>query len=133
MQTPQAEVVKEPSAEHGFTIVETLVALFVFALAGVALMSMQTQSSSALSRVESRSLANLVAENNLIDQLARRTPAELGIRSGEAELAGRRWEWSVEIAHTDDPTTLRLRSTVTDPFSNTADASVTAYVVAGGQ
>lgn len=133
MQAPQPEPSNASSPEQGFTIVETLVALFVFALAGVALMSMQTQSSSALSRVESRSLANLVAQNNLIDQLARRTPVELGVRSGETELAGRRWQWSVEIARTDDPSTLRLISTAADPGSGAADASVTAYVVAGDQ
>ena len=37
MQIPQADRHNKTEAEKGFTIVETLVALFVFALTGVAL------------------------------------------------------------------------------------------------
>lgn len=119
-----------PASSAGFTIVETLVALFVFALAGVALISMQSQSVSALSRVEARALANLTAENNLIDALAKRSALELGTRTGEVELAGRTWDWTLEVARTDDPKTLRLKSAVANPDSN--EVSVTAYAIAGG-
>lgn len=120
----------DPASSAGFTIVETLVALFVFALAGVALISMQSQSASALSRVETRALANIIAENNLIDAMAKRSALELGTRTGEIELAGRTWDWTLEIARTDDPTTLRLKSAVANPDSN--EVSVTAYAIAGG-
>lgn len=132
MPTPPADRASQASKEAGFTIVETLVALFVFALAGVALMTMQAQSASALSRVETRALANMVAENNLVDVLARRSAPELGVRSGETEVGGKPWRWTVEIAPTDDPTTFRLKSTVADPSGQTSDVSVTAYTVAGG-
>lgn len=132
MPTPPVDLSSKMKADAGFTIVETLVALFVFALAGVALITMQTQSAGALSRVEARALANLVAENNLVDALARRAPPELGERSGEVEVAGRSWRWTLEIATTDDPTTLRLRSSVFDPTDQASDFSVTAYAVAGG-
>ncbi|HOY77127.1 MAG TPA: type II secretion system minor pseudopilin GspI [Hyphomonadaceae bacterium] len=128
MPAPQPDPACASSA--GFTIVETLVALFVFALAGVALITMQSQSASALSRVEAHALANLTAENNLIDTLAKRSALELGTRSGEVELAGRTWAWTVDIARTDDRSTLRLKSDVTGPDSN--QVSVTAYATAGG-
>lgn len=127
MPVPQPDPTS--ASNSGFTIVETLVALFVFALAGVALITMQSQSVSALSRVESRALANLTAENNLIDTLAKRSALELGTRTGDIELAGRTWNWTVEVARTDDPTTLRLKSSVANPDG--ADVSVTAYASAG--
>ena len=132
MQIPQADRHNKTEAEKGFTIVETLVALFVFALTGVALITMQTQSTSALSRVETRALANLIAENNLIDAMASRAALELGARSGEVEVAGRSWRWTLDIAATDDPTTLRLRSSVSDSTGAASDFSVTAYAIAGG-
>lgn len=132
MPTLQADLRSKARVDEGFTIVETLVALFVFALAGVALITMQTQSASALSRVEARALASLVAENNLVDALAKLTPTELGARSGEIEVAGRPWRWTLEIAVTDDPATLRLKSSVSDPTDQASDISVTAYTVAGG-
>ena len=131
MQIPQTDRHSKTDAEQGFTIVETLVALFVFALAGVALITMQTQSTGALSRVETRALANLVAENNLIDAMASRTALELGVRSGEVEIAGRSWRWTLDIAATDDPTTLRLKSSVSNSIGEASDVSVTAYAVAG--
>lgn len=132
MPTPQVDLCSSKKADGGFTIVETLVALFVFALAGVALITMQTQSVSALSRVEARALASLIAENNLVDALAKRTPPEIGVQSGEVEVAGRPWRWTLEIAATDDPTTLRLKSSVSASTDQASDISVTAYAVAGG-
>jgi len=132
MPTPQARPHRKAASDEGFTIAETLVALFVFALAGVALISMQTQSTSALSLVEARALANLVAENNLIDALAKRSALELGTRSGEVEIAGKSLHWTLDVASTDDPRTLRLKSEVSDPESQAGSISVTAYAVAGG-
>lgn len=128
MPVPQPD--RTPAASAGFTVVETLVALFVFALAGGSLIAMQSQSASALSRVETRALASLTAENNLIDALAKRSALELGTRTGEVELAGRSWDWTLEVARTDDPTTLRLKSGVADPDSG--EVSVIAYAIAGG-
>lgn len=130
MLVPRPEPVR--AAEAGFTIVETLVALFVFALAGVALISMQTQSVNALTRVETRALASLVAENNLIDVMAKRSALELGTRSGDLEMAGRRWTWKLDIARTDDPSTLRVKSSALDNLQETSAVEVTAYAVAGG-
>ena len=128
MPVPQSDPARANSA--GFTIVETLVALFVFALAGVALITMQSQSANSLSRVEAHALANLTAENNLIDTLAKRSTLELGTRSGEVELAGRAWAWTLDIERTDDLSTLRLKSDVTGPDSY--QVNVTAYAIAGG-
>jgi len=132
MSIAPAERPKATKTEQGFTIVETLVALFVFALAGVALITMQGQSISALSRVESRALANLVAENQLIEAMAKRSTLQLGIERGETTLGGKSWRWELEIAPTDDPTTLRLKSQTYEGQSESPEASVTAYRVAGG-
>jgi hypothetical protein len=64
--------------------------------------------------------------------MASRTALELGVRSGEVEIAGRSWRWTLDIAATDDPTTLRLKSSVSNSIGEASDVSVTAYAVAGG-
>ncbi len=132
MSIAPADRQKAPKTEQGFTIVETLVALFVFALAGVALIAMQGQSVSALSRVESRALASLVAENQLIDAMAKRSALQPGVERGETTLGGKTWRWELEIAATDDKTTLRLKSEAYEAQGERPEASVTAYRVAGG-
>jgi len=118
--------------EKGFTIAETLVALFVFALAGVALVGMQTQSVETYSRVETRALASIVAENRLIDAMALRTAPAIGSRDGELDLAGRHWRWRLDVLPTEDPATLHIQASAFAPNEELPSATVSAYRIAGG-
>lgn len=120
------------NTEGGFTIAETLVALFVFALAGVALVSMQTQSLDTYARVETRALASIVAENQLIDAMALRTAPAIGARDGELDLGGRHWRWRLDIMPTEDPATLRIQASAFAPGEEAPAATVSAYRIAGG-
>jgi general secretion pathway protein I len=98
-------------AEGGISIVETLVALFVFALAAVALISMQAQSVETYSRVETRALGAIVIENAVIDVMADRASISLGVREGTTELAGRSWRWKMDVLSTGDPESVRIEAT----------------------
>lgn len=123
--------VDPPHKESGFTVVETLVALFVFALAGVGLISMQTQSIDSYARVETRALASIVAENQLTDAMARRTPPSVGSQDGETQLGGRSWRWRVDVVATDDPATLRMQVSAFAAGQESASATVSAYRMSG--
>ncbi len=118
-------------ADNGFTVVETLVALFVFALAGVGLISMQTQSIDSYARVETRALASIVAENQLTDAMALRTPPPIGLREGETRLGGRNWRWRLEVLATDDPATLRIDAKAFAAGQESPTATVSAYRMSG--
>ena len=125
-----------PGNEHtgdndGFTVVETLVALFVFAVAGVGLISMQTQSIDTYAHVETRALASIVAENQLIDAMALTTPPPVGMRDGETQLGGRTWRWRLDVLATDDPATLRMESSAFASEQEAAAATVSAYRMSG--
>lgn len=117
--------------EGGFTVVETLVALFVFALAGVGLVSMQTQSTDSYARVETRALASIVAQNRLIDAMALRTPPVIGSQDGDTQLGGRTWRWRTDVLVTDDPATLRIEAFAFTAGEESPAATVSAYRMSG--
>lgn len=119
-------------ADAGISIVETLVALFVFALAAVALISMQAQSVETYSRVETRALGAIVIENALIDVMAARTSPPLGVREGETELAGRNWRWRMDVLSTGDPESVRIEATAFLAGEAAPDAEISAFRLASG-
>jgi general secretion pathway protein I len=98
------------STEHdaGMSIVEALVALAVFAMAGVGLIELQAQSLRTLSSVEQRALGDIVAQNHLVGLLANRAPPAPGEQRGQDTLAGRDWRWRVRVAPTADANVLRI-------------------------
>lgn len=91
-----------PPNDQGFSLVEALVALGVFAMAGVALVQLQAHSLSTFTRVEQRALADLVAQNRLTDMLAARAIPPLGVKTEAVAFAGRDWELAITIARTPD-------------------------------
>ena len=94
--------------DAGFSFVEALVALFVFATAAVALVQMQASSILTLSRVEQVALASIVADDVLVDVVAARAPPPAGTETGELQLGGRTWRWARTVEPTADPRTWRV-------------------------
>lgn len=95
----------------GFTLIELMIAMAVFAIAGVAVMRATTEHIRAMGIIEEMTMAGYVAENQL--QLARletRWPPQP--REGEAEMAKNRWKWVLEVVETDDAEFRLLKVTV---------------------
>jgi general secretion pathway protein I len=109
-------------------LVETLVALFVFALAGVAVVQLQTYSLATFARVETQTLGGIVAQNRLTETIAGRDAPDLGVREGETELGGRRWRWRMEVAATDDPATRRIDVDVADAAADAPAARARGFI-----
>lgn len=93
-------------------MVEALVALSVFALAGVGLVNLQTHSISTLRKVETHALAGMVAQNVLVQAIAVRTTPDLGAETGETELSGRTWTWRRQVDPTAESGVLRVTVSV---------------------
>lgn len=96
---------------NGFTLIELMIAMAVFAIAGVAVMRATTEHIRAMGMIEEMTMAGYVAENQL--QLARletRWPPQP--REGEAEMAKNRWKWVLEVLETDDAEFRMLKVTV---------------------
>ncbi len=94
--------------DAGFSLVEGLVALAVFAMAGVGLVQLQTYSISTLRRTEAHALATMQAQNILVRSLASTADPEIGQTSGEEVLAGRTFAWRRLVAPTSDPGIVRV-------------------------
>ncbi len=96
----------------GFTLLETLVALFVLGLAMAALISASSSSLDSGFYLQQTAVAQWVAENKASEiQLYRRALLP-GRRSGVVDMANARWYWRTRISTTPDPAVYKVEISV---------------------
>lgn len=120
----------------GFTLLEVLVALAIFATVAAVVLSAAGRSLTNAMRLEEKTLAGWIADNRITElQLANPSPGE-GRENKDLEYAGRRWETLSEIEATSDPGMRRVtvwvaprpeRSTGT-PLRDRAVVSLTGFI-----
>lgn len=87
-------------SNRGMTLLEVLVALAIFATAAVAVIRAVTQHINTISYLEEKTFAAMVVDNQVA--LVMLDPKSLRERSGEEELAGRKWFYKVAPVKTAD-------------------------------
>lgn len=88
---------------RGFTLLEVLVALGIFALVAASVLTATARSLQTAARLEDKTFALWLADNRLQElQLAETPPAD-GDEQGEETYAGRRWLWQSEVQATSEP------------------------------
>ena len=85
---------------RGFTLLEVLVALAIFALVAASVLTATARSLQTASRLEDKTLAMWIADNRLTELQLSRSPVADGRDQGELEFAGRRWQWQSEVQAT---------------------------------
>ena len=94
---------------NGFTLIEMLVALAIFALAALALLRMEGASISRTADLDRRLVMEVTARNLAAEWLSDPIPPPLGDDSGVVENAGRRFAWSRRVdAPEAFPGTIRI-------------------------
>jgi general secretion pathway protein I len=93
---------------RGFTLLEVLVALAIFALVAASVLTASARSLQTAARLEEKTLAMWIADNHLTELQLAETPASAGHDQGELEFAGRRWQWQSEIQSTSEPSMRRI-------------------------
>ncbi len=83
----------------GFTLIEVLAALMIFSFAIVSLSHAGSQSLRTVIALEQKTYAGIVADNQLV--WARHRPLVPGQRSGNEQMAGRWFAWTVQSLATD--------------------------------
>jgi general secretion pathway protein I len=88
------------SAKRGFTLLEVLVALAIFATAAISVMRAVSQHINTISYLEEKTFAAMVVDNQMANvMLANTTPQA---REGTQQLAGRTWYWKVTPVKTSN-------------------------------
>lgn len=121
---------KQKSA--GFTLIEVMLAMAIFAIAGVSLLSAATNNFNHLSQLEQKILANWVASNQLVTiSLEDKWPPQSN-KKGKVEMSGHEWFWQQKVIKTTDA---NMRAVVIEIRVNEKDelalTSLMTYVSKG--
>ncbi len=90
--------------ERGFTLIEVMVAVAVFAVAGAAVMKATFENLRSVTSLEEITFATYVANNQLTQaslQARVKWPLQK-TRAGETSMAGRQWYWQRRVNKTAD-------------------------------
>lgn len=118
------------TGDRGFTLVELLVALALFALAALALIRLQGAGVAGVHRLEARMLGQVVARNIAYGALLSRAPPPLGRIEGQERNGGRDWRWQRIVARAAEPGMIRVEVRVTS--ADGQDAGRLVIFRAGG-
>lgn len=88
------------SRAKGFTLLEVMLAMAVFAIAGVALLGVADNNYRHIGHLEEQMFANWVASNQLVEASLDKTWPPKNKRKGKVEMVGRTWHWQQIVVKT---------------------------------
>jgi general secretion pathway protein I len=88
--------------EKGFTLIEVMLAMAVFSIAGIAILGTADTNARNLGYLESKILASWVASNQLVEITLDDTWPPKNNKKGKVELAGLEWFWQQKVIKTTD-------------------------------
>lgn len=117
------------TSQRGMTLLEVMVALAVFAIAGLAVMKTASEHLSGLNYLEEKTLATWVVENQLVQQkLESKWPGDSWVE-GDEEMAGQTWYWRYRGVATSDNNLKALDMEVrTAPKAESPVAMMRTYI-----
>jgi general secretion pathway protein I len=86
--------------QHGFTLIEVLVALAIVAIGMAAVLGALTSSASTVLYMRDKTLAQWVALNHIAEQRLLPQMPQLGNTDGDLDYAGSKWHWRQETVAT---------------------------------
>ena len=101
--------------QRGFTLLESLVALAILAIALAAALRASAGSTDHVEAMRTRLLADWVAQDRLALRKVRGDYPDAGSQDGEETQAGMRLLWHEEVSGTPNPAFRRLEITVSSP------------------
>ena len=113
-------------SQRGFTLIEVLVALAVFALAALTLLKLEGATMTNARMLEVRTAAEIVARNRAVEVLTDPNAPVIGTASGSETQAGQAWPWVRVTSPMPDAGLVQVAIHVASPFGGEA-ASITVY------
>lgn len=115
---------------RGFTLLETLVALAILAIALTAAFRALGVTAQSSGELRERMLGDWVAENRLAELRATQAWPNVGVSEGQAQQAGLNYRWREEVIATPNPLFRRVNVSVFGPDSGEhAVSRLSGYVV----
>jgi len=94
--------VKPLVRQSGLTLLEVMVALFIFAVTGTAIMKAASEHLNGVGQIEEVAVATWVANNRLNEILMERPWPLKNNQKGQQDMAGRTWYWTQVVKATND-------------------------------
>ncbi|RUO75785.1 type II secretion system minor pseudopilin GspI [Idiomarina seosinensis] len=98
--------------QSGFTLIEVMVALAIFALAAVAALQAASGHISGLSSLQDKTYAQYVASNRLAELALQRSWPISDNKTGEAMMGDQRWRWQQQVTETVTPNVVAVTVSV---------------------
>lgn len=111
-------------AEHGFTLLEMLVALSIISIAALTLVRLDAYAVRTAGDLDESSVAGIVAQNRAVELWTDPAPPTIGASSMAVSNAGRDWRIEQRVARTADDSLLRIDLTVR-PATGRGQAALT--------
>ncbi len=126
-------------AGRGFTLLEVLVALAIFASVSAVVLTAAGRSLTNAGRLEELTLAGWIADNRISELQLQQTPPAIGRETQELDYGSRKWQTLSEIEASADPGLLRVTVWVALPtprgrsgsVSERAVTSLTGFIAVG--
>lgn len=94
---------------RGFTLLEVLVALAIFALVAAVVLTAAGRSVNNAGRLEALTLAGWIADNRLTELQIQQPAPSIGREDLQLEFGGRQWQTLSEVQTSGTPGLLRIR------------------------
>ncbi|MFT4731974.1 MAG: general secretion pathway protein I [Gammaproteobacteria bacterium] len=126
--------IRDCKASHqqaGFTLLEVMVAMFIFAVSGAAIIKTTTEHINSVGKLEEMTFATWVANNQLTRATLKseKTWPPKNNERGSVDMLDRTWYWQQEVQSTTDDDLKAIIITVgNDPEYLGSIISVTTYV-----
>jgi general secretion pathway protein I len=109
---PNIKHTKNRKYVSGMTLLEVLVALFIFALTGTAIMKAASDHLTGVGHIEDITFATWVANNRLTQLHIDTTWPIKNNEKGEQEMAGQKWYWQQRVTKTNDSDMVQVEVSV---------------------
>lgn len=122
--------------DHGFTLLEVMVALVIISLSLAGVASSMGQMIDTANTMRDRTYASWIAQNKITEMRVSGIVPEVGESSGEVDYANTTWAWSADVSETGIENLLKVDVSVSFPGDELPVRKVTGFIgepIAPGQ
>ena len=122
--------------DHGFTLIEVMVALAIVAFSLTAVAASMGQMIDTANAMRERTFASWIAQNKIAEMRLANVIPEVSSTSGEVDYAGTEWAWRAVVSETGVENLFRVDVTVSYAGSQDGVRTVSGFIgepVAPGQ